>query len=637
MPRVLWPVVDSSVIERLLSHLVRQGITRAVVCSNGDSDVLSQRLSDNTAFELSFTDEPVSLGTAGSIRQVAEKHSDELLLVMHGCIVSLCKFDDLIAEHRSSGSDLSVVLNPQGGDREEAAGVYLCEPSVAEHIFQNGYCDIKETLIPKLLAAKKRVQAIRLVKPVSSFRERSGYLQAMSEFLSTASDDDISLSVGKSAQGGRMWLDPSAQVGKSARICGPVVVMAGAVIDADAVVLGPTVVGRDVVIGRGSMVAESILWDGCRVGAECQVQSCMLDYGSALRSGKTAKGRTITRCKYSLSSRQKNKVSSDHTDSAMKHSRNSQQNRQNTPSVVGHAAIWRHWPRVGLARWLTLLLLCSLLWTYWPTITDLWAVWMQSDEYSSGLLVPFMALYVAWSRRGDLARCEIHPSLWGLWLFVAALALRFFGLFFMYGSAERLSLVVSVAALTLLVYGRAVFRQVWAVLVFLFLMLPLPAALELKITLPLQNWATTSAVFCLETLGYQLTRDGNIIHIGSTTVAVAEACNGLRMLSAFFVITGLVVILVKRKWWEKIVLLLSALPIGILCNTVRLTITSIAFTVVTGETWETLFHDFGGYAMMPLALAMVVLELWVLKRIVTLPTQPDLDVRGGILTTGIRH
>jgi hypothetical protein len=43
--------------------------------------------------------------------------------------------------------------------------------------------------------------------------------------------------------------------------------------------------------------------------------------------------------------------------------------------------------------------------------------------------------------------------------------------------------------------------------------------------------------------------------------------------------------------------------------------------VLSGEYWEKIFHDFGGYAMMPLALAAVVAELWLLAKLTTLPTK----------------
>jgi exosortase len=193
----------------------------------------------------------------------------------------------------------------------------------------------------------------------------------------------------------------------------------------------------------------------------------------------------------------------------------------------------------------------------------------------------------------------------------------------LYSSAERLSIALSIAALVLLLFGWQFLRKVSTILLFLCLMLPWPNRIQAVVALPLQRWATSSAVFCLEMIGYEVIREGNVIHIGQASVAVAEACNGLRMITAFFVISGLVVLLVKRAWWEKLIILASSLPIALLCNTTRLAVTAIAFTVLSGEYWEKIFHDFGGYAMMPLALAAIVTELWLLTRLTVLPTKEE--------------
>jgi exosortase len=279
-------------------------------------------------------------------------------------------------------------------------------------------------------------------------------------------------------------------------------------------------------------------------------------------------------------------------------------------------------PKKKIICWLAGgLILVSFLWAYWPGLAGLWNTWQRSDEYSSGLLVPFLAVYVLWSRRHTIAECHIRPSVWALFAFVAAQAVRLFGLAFMYSSAENVSIVLSTAALVLLLFGWQFFRKVSTILLFLCLMLPWPNRVQAAVTLPLQQWATSSAVFCLETMGYGVIQEGNVIHIGNASVAVAEACNGLRMIVAFFVISGLVVLLIKRAWWEKLIILASGLPIALLCNTTRLIITALAFTVVSGEYWEKIFHDFGGYAMMPLALTIVLMELWLMTRLTTPPTK----------------
>ena len=225
---------------------------------------------------------------------------------------------------------------------------------------------------------------------------------------------------------------------------------------------------------------------------------------------------------------------------------------------------------------------------------------MRSDEYSSGLLVPFLAVYVLWSRRQTISQCSIKPSIIGAFIFL-------------------------VAALVLFLFGWQLFKKVATVLLFLCLMLPWPNRIQAAISLPLQSWSTSSAVFCLELMGYEILQEGNIIHIGQSTVAVAEACNGLRMITAFIVICGLVVLLVKKAWWEKLIVLASSLPIALLCNTIRLAITATFFTVLEGEHWEEIFHDFGGYAMMPLALATVVAELWLLAKL-TIPPETQEEI-----------
>ncbi len=273
------------------------------------------------------------------------------------------------------------------------------------------------------------------------------------------------------------------------------------------------------------------------------------------------------------------------------------------------------------------LLFTAFLWSYWPNIKDLWDMWMRSDEFSSGLLVPLLAVYILWSRRDRLKGVEIKPAvLVGVAALLFAQFVRFFGTFLMLGSMERLSIVLCVFAVVLLLCGWRFFWKIFTVLLFLLLMLPWPNQVQASITQPLQSWATESAVFSLEMIGYDVVREGNIIRLGDTVVAVAEACNGLRMITAFFVIIALVVLLVERPKWEKAIVFASCLPIALLCNTIRLAVTSIAFTYLKGPRWEGIFHDFGGYAMMPLALAIAVGELWLLKTLTTPPEEIEHEI-----------
>ena len=623
LPTALWPLAGKPVLEHLLIHLAKQEIDRAVICSNGNSSLLSQSIQTDDQLELKFLDEQLPVGTAGCIRDAACNETEALLLVFPASIMCPPPIDVLISAHYAGQSDLTVMFNPShrnGKMPGKAAEIYVCNSSVLEQIPKEGYFDIKEGLIPEMLRVGKTVHTVVLPSHVGNFRDRQGYLDAVANYLENTPRLDDNLKLHKRNDSQILWAAVNTRVDSSARIYGTVVILDSARISKDSVIFGPTIIGRNVDIGEGSVVLNTVLWDEARVGPNCQVQQCLIDYGAVVPSNTIVDEKSIL-CK----PQGMLKGPFSKTFNAVKNNVSSLQ--YPSQSLIGKLnEIFRNGrvlcKTTKVIPWLAAsLVIIAFLWSYWPNLTDLWDTWQRSDEYSSGLLVPFLAVYILWSRRHDIAQCNIKPSIWGLFAFLAAQGVRLFGLSFMYGSAERLSIVLSIAALVLLLFGWRFFRKVSTILLFLCLMLPWPNRVQASVGLPLQRWATSSAVFCLETIGCQVTQEGNIIHIGQTTVAVAEACNGLRMVTAFFVISGLIVLLVKRAWWEKLIILVSSLPIALLCNAARLAITALAFTVLSGEHWEKIFHDFGGYAMMPLALAAVIAELWLIAKLTTLPTK----------------
>ena len=623
LPSSLWPVGEVSVLEHLLRELKRQGINRAVICSAGDNVQLRKTIDGRLDMRLSFLNETLPLGTAGCLRKAASDNNS-LLLLIQANMVAPPDINELAQEHCRAGADLTVALHPVSDRRyleSEAAGIYLCEPSVLEFIPLDIYCDLKEKLIPDIIQKEKTVNTVCLSQSVGSFRDRPGYLRAISIYLKNADRTDINLPLHSSHNDRNVWISPAAHVDKTARIYGPAIILDGAAIAGDSIILGPAVIGRNVNIGRNCLIAHSVLWDNVRVRDGCEIQHCLIDRNTQVADGESFECRILP---VAREGEPKNTVSeaTGLKNKTVRPLRTLTSKPQGTaePDQFGQTQK----TATGNVLWYPgmVAVLAAFFWSYWSTIGELWSVWNRSDEYSIGLLVPFLAVYIVWTRREEFSRCRTRPSLlWGMAALLAALALRIIGLYFLYGSAERLSLIVCLVGLILLLFGWSFFRKSITILLFLCLMLPLPRRVEAMITIPLQSWATSSAVFCLETLGYEITTEGNIIHLGDTTVAVAEACNGLRMITAFFVIIGLVALLVKRQWWEKLILVLSALPIALLCNTTRLAITSVAFTKLEGEFWEKAFHDFGGYAMMPLALAMVVLELLILTKLTTVPDE----------------
>ncbi len=629
LPVALWPVADRPAAEGLLRHLSREGIKQAVVCSNGDGPLLQKSITTANSMHVEFLNEPLPAGTGGCIREAAKGDNDLLYLVFHAGIVSPPNIEALIRAHRTGKSDLTVIFEPNtnGGQANSCRSeIYICEPAVLECIPEEGYYDIKEGLIPAMVRAGKTVHSAMLARPVGNFRDRASYLAAITSYLDGNSDIDTENSVHKLNGSKNVWVAEGAKVDTKAQIYGPALIMDGSTVSEKAMIFGPAVIGRNVNIGKNTLIENSVAWDGSRIGQNCEISNCVIGYDAAVPDNSVVADKAVV-CKHNVKFRRVvNQVVS------LVNSKRLGVDYLPKAQIERIKAMLPEWAKSDKLKpgvlWAVAISILGgmFLWSYWPQLTNLWSVWQRSDEYSSGLLVPFLAFYILWVKRRKLARCHIRPSIWGLFAFIMAQGLRYFGLFFMYSSAERLSLVLSIAALTLLLFGWQVFAKVSSVLVFLCLMLPLPRSVHNGVMLPLQDLATRSAVFCLEMLGYAVVREGNIIHLNGTIIAVAEACNGLRMVMAFFVIISVVVLLIDRAWWEKLIVLVSALPIALVCNTVRLTITSVAFTMLAAERWEPIFHDFGGYAMMPLALVVVIFELWLLVKLTTIPQYPKRQI-----------
>ncbi|MFC1633205.1 exosortase [Planctomycetota bacterium] len=612
----LWPVVGETVLERLLTHLANEGIRQVVVCSGEEGSSIAESIRVDERLEVEILDEPLPVGTAGCLRDAASAEVDELLLIFSASIVSPPEIGVLIDAHNNGRSDLTVLLNPGYDDdvnTGQASGIYVCEPSVLKHIPEAGYVDIKESLIPELLRAGKTVHAATLPEHAGNFRDRQGYLYAIADYLERASESEGP----EGAMSKNVRIATNAKVDPTARIQGPVVLMEGAGVSDGAVVLGPTILGRHVTVGQNSVVVNSVIWDDAEIDPHCGIRRSVIGCHAIVQADTVVEDAAVTLKPKSVLQRLLDWVTTVQGNTAIR----LRQALSSRLDGISDAVPNRILParRRMLAYFASIVLLAVFIWSYKRGLEDLWNLWHRSDEYSVGMIVPFLALYVLWSRRHAIAGYPIKPSIWGLFVFIGAQAVRFFGLFFMYSSAERLSVVLSIAAIVLLLFGWQLFRKVSPILLFLCLMLPPPNLIQNYTVLHLQHWATSSAVFCLEMLGCGVIQEGNTIHIGETSVEVAYACNGLRMITAFFVISGLVVLLVNRVWWEKLIILISSLPIALLCNTVRLTVTAIALTKLTDQFWDDVFHDFGGYAMMPLALAMVVGELWLLTRLTTLP------------------
>jgi exosortase len=249
--------------------------------------------------------------------------------------------------------------------------------------------------------------------------------------------------------------------------------------------------------------------------------------------------------------------------------------------------------------------------------------WWNDPQYTHGALVPLFSIFLLWWRRDRLADVSFAVNPWGLALVFAGLALRLFGVRFYHAFTEQISLLPCLAGIALLLGGTAALRWAWPAIVFLLFMLPLPFAIETALARELRVLVTTTSVYVIQTLGLPALAEGTRIIVDDNRLEVAPACCGLGMLFTFFALTTAILFVSERPWVDKAVIFLSALPIAILSNIIRVTITAILFRLSANETAHKLVHDWAGYLMIWVGLLILWLEVAILRRLfIEEPRQP---------------
>ncbi|HYW81206.1 MAG TPA: exosortase/archaeosortase family protein, partial [Thermoguttaceae bacterium] len=147
---------------------------------------------------------------------------------------------------------------------------------------------------------------------------------------------------------------------------------------------------------------------------------------------------------------------------------------------------------------------------------------------------------------------------------------------------------------------------------FLWFMIPLPYTVERVLRDPLQKVATKLSSAVLQVLGQPAISESNTILLGEHHLEVADACSGLRIFVGIAALAFAYIIIVRRPWWERVLLVLSILPIALIANSTRIVCTGLLYQFVSGEAAERFSHDLAGYVMIPYAACLFAAVLWYL-------------------------
>jgi exosortase len=231
-------------------------------------------------------------------------------------------------------------------------------------------------------------------------------------------------------------------------------------------------------------------------------------------------------------------------------------------------------------------------------LQDLW----DDPNYSHVFIVPIISGFVLWQRRRALAAQPIQGTWRGLPLLLAGVAALILGDIGDETFLMRTSLIVTLVGLVLSHFGSGMFRVVAFPFLFFLFMVPMPAIFFYAITARLQSIAAESGASVLDLLGVPILVDGNVLHLSRITLGVTEACSGIRSLMTLVALGVAWAYLMLPRWWMRVALVLSVLPITILANAGRIVMTALVGRWLGVEYAEGFFHFFSGWLIFVLAL-----------------------------------
>lgn len=256
------------------------------------------------------------------------------------------------------------------------------------------------------------------------------------------------------------------------------------------------------------------------------------------------------------------------------------------------------WLKIG---WFGLLIAIC----YFPVIRLLVHQWSNDDDMGHGFFVPLVAAYIVWVKREKLSQLNWAGSNLGLAVLVWSAFQLMIGMLGAELFLQRTALVGSIIGSVLFLGGWHVLRELAFPLFLLCFMVPLPSIVYNQITFPLQIFASTVAEKSLGALGIPVLREGNVLELASQKLSVVEACSGIRSLLSLTFLSLVYGYFFDSQPWMKWLLCAATIPIAIVANATRITLTGVISEIDT-EFASGFFHLVEGWVIFMVALAMLV-------------------------------
>ena len=263
-------------------------------------------------------------------------------------------------------------------------------------------------------------------------------------------------------------------------------------------------------------------------------------------------------------------------------------------------------PRLSKLPWSTIVWFGVLLVVaYFPVLRHLIRQCYRDPDMGHAFFVPVISGFIIWQRREELAAMKTKPDWRGLvlvaWggaqLILATLGTELF--------TARLALIITLVGMVWTLGGIAMLKKLAFPIFLLLFMIPIPQVIYNNLTFKLQLLASRLAENALDLLSVPVVREGNVLELPNEKLNIVDACSGIRSLLSLTFLSLVYGYFFEKKTWMRVTLFLSTIPIAIIANGSRVTMTGL-MTQVKTELAEGFFHEAQGWVIFMIGLGLLI-------------------------------
>ena len=282
------------------------------------------------------------------------------------------------------------------------------------------------------------------------------------------------------------------------------------------------------------------------------------------------------------------------------------------------------WSELGLDTYVRISIIAALIvYLFRYEVYRIVHRWVTDMSWSHGFLIPVICLYFLNQRKIEILNSPRRANYLGLvFLFFFLVLYPVNIVHFKYGYGRPLTMIATLGAAVLFLGGWRLVKYAWLPIGYLIFAVPLPERYYREITIPMRKLAAQVSVVLLNLVqGLEATARGVIIDVVykgarlEPSLDVAEACSGMRLLLAFLALGVAMAYLHYRPVWQRIILLVSTIPIAIFCNIVRVSITGFIYILISPKYAQGIYHDLLGMGMLPLAFGLYAALAWFMSNL----------------------